>query len=252
MDLMTYLLAIQHEGGGGGGTDEKVVQTTTSANEDFRILLSNSASDITETTGVNKHGGLLYNPDKKALTIGNRVSGSTVGNYSCAEGENVTAGGYCSHAEGIGTTANGVYSHAEGAGARALGQQSHAEGALSIATGACSHSEGSGAESLGDCSHAEGFYTRANHKSQHVFGEYNIFDDSATESTARGNYVEIVGNGTSNTRSNARTLDWNGNEVLAGKLTVGAAPTANMDVATKQYVDNLVDTAITQVLAAAY
>jgi hypothetical protein len=51
--------------------------------------------------------------------------------------------------------------------------------------------------------------------------------------------VEIVGKGTSSSaRSNARTLDWNGNEVLAGKLTVGTAPTANMDVATKKYVDN--------------
>ena len=32
-------------------------------------------------------------------------------------------------------------------------------------------------------------------------------------------------------------MDWSGNEVLAGKLTVGTAPTNNMDVATKQYVD---------------
>ena len=53
----------------------------------------------------------------------------------------------------------------------------------------------------------------------------------------RGNYVEIVGNGDWSTRSNARTLDWNGNEVLSGKLTVGTAPTNNMDVTTKQYVD---------------
>lgn len=41
------------------------------------------------------------------------------------------------------------------------------------------------------------------------------------------------------TRSNAYTLDWDGNGVYAGKLTVGTAPTNNMDVATKQYVDNL-------------
>ena len=87
-------------------------------------------------------------------------------------------------------------------------------------------------------SHAEGYETTANHKSQHVFGEYNIADDSTAAATKRGNYVEIVGNGTSdNALSNARTLDWSGNEVLAGKLTVGTAPTGNMDVATKQYVD---------------
>lgn len=44
-----------------------------------------------------------------------------------------------------------------------------------------------------------------------VFGKYN---------TADSNKAEIVGNGDDdNNRSNARTLDWNGNEVLAGTLT---------------------------------
>ena len=65
-------------------------------------------------------------------------------------------------------------------------------------------------------------------------------------------YVEIVGNGNASTRSNARTLDWSGNETLAGKLTVGAGPTNNMDVATKQYVDDAVTNAIAQVLAQSY
>jgi hypothetical protein len=74
--------------------------------------------------------------------------------------------------------------------------------------------------------------TIAQRQSQHVFGEYNIADTMGTIVT-RGNYVEIVGNGTSNARSNARTLDWNGNEVLAGKLTVGANPVNAMDVVTK-------------------
>lgn len=251
MDLMTYLLAIQHEGGGGGGTDEKVVQTTTSANEDFRILLSNSASDITETTGVNKHGGLLYNPDKKALTIGDRLTGSTVGNYSVAQGKNVVADSVYSYAEGFETRSTNVATHAEGASTTASGSIAHAEGQSTIASMNYSHAEGYYTTASGQASHAEGSNTIAKSLSQHVFGEYNI-PDTKTGPASKGNYVEIVGNGTSNVRSNARTLDWNGNEVLAGKLTIGAAPTSNMDVATKQYVDNLVDTAITQVLAAAY
>ncbi len=52
-----------------------------------------------------------------------------------------------------------------------------------------------------------------------------------------GEYIEVVGNGLAY-EGNARTLDWLGNEVLAGKLTVGTDPTENMDVATKQYVDS--------------
>lgn len=64
----------------------------------------------------------------------------------------------------------------------------------------------------------------------HIIGKY---------STAQANMIEIVGKGTSSSaRSNARTLDYQGNEILAGKLTVGTAPTANMDVTTKQYVDS--------------
>ena len=64
----------------------------------------------------------------------------------------------------------------------------------------------------------------------HIIGKY---------SSAQANMIEIVGKGTSSSaRSNARTLDYQGNEILAGKLTVGTAPTANMDVTTKQYVDN--------------
>ena len=62
---------------------------------------------------------------------------------------------------------------------------------------------------------------------------YNIED-------IEGKYAHIVGNGSVDKRSNAHTLDWNGNAVYAGKVTVGTAPTADMDVATKQYVDNAV------------
>lgn len=137
-------------------------------------------------------------------------------------------------------SANGSFAVAQGQGTSASGQASHAEGSDNSATEVASHAEGTSTVSSGYYSHSEGMGTIANHKSQHVSGEYNIADTSQNEAYQRGTYVEIVGNGSYSTRSNARTLDWNGNEVLAGKLTVGAAPTANMDVATKQYVDNAV------------
>lgn len=154
-----------------------------------------------------------------------------------AEGTGTTASGYASHAEGITTTASGYASHAEGYTAFASGSYSHVEGSNTTASGMYSHAEGGSTLASGYHSHAEGSSTIANSASQHVFGAYNIAD-SNTAVALRGTYVEIVGNGTGvNNKSNARTLDWNGNEVLAGKLTVGTAPTNNMDVATKQYVD---------------
>lgn len=120
-----------------------------------------------------------------------------------------------------------------------LGNKATAEGYFNTASGAESHAEGYHNTASGTCSHAEGCYTIAQRLIQHVFGQYNIADTAGAGLNFPGNYIEIVGNGgNENTRSNARTLDWSGNEWLAGKLTVGTAPTANMDVTTKQYVDN--------------
>lgn len=161
------------------------------------------------------------------------------GDFSHSEGEETEANAEAAHAEGNLTEASGIAAHAEGDDTVASGNGSHTEGGGTIASGLHAHAEGGSTTASGSYAHAEGTNTTANHKSQHVFGEYNVLDTSTDPNTERGTYVEIVGKGTSNSaRSNARTLDWSGNETLAGKLTLGAAPTANMDAATKQYVDN--------------
>ena len=90
---------------------------------------------------------------------------------------------------------------------------------LPVAYGYASHSENNNSTANGTYSHAEGNYTLANRQSQHVYGEYNV-GETGSYST-KGTYVEIVGNGTAtDARSNARTLDWNGNERLKGDLYV--------------------------------
>lgn len=95
-----------------------------------------------------------------------------------------------------------------------IGTNSVAEGVDTTASGDYSHAEGAGTEASGQYSHAEGMNTTAAGSSQHVSGKFNIVDNNNT-------YAEIIGNGTANNaRSNARTLDWQGNEVLAGDLTI--------------------------------
>ena len=169
----------------------------------------------------------LYN------TINNNISNT----YMQIGRDYVTAG------QKAGTTL-GNRATTEGLNTEASGDNAHAEGFSTIASGTNAHTEGVSTLASGDYSHAEGYYTTAQRRSQHVFGEYNILDTAGT-TTSKGTYIEIVGKGTSTSaRSNARTLDWNGNEVLAGKLTIGTAPTANMDVTTKQYVDGAIVTAI--------
>lgn len=116
-------------------------------------------------------------------------------------------------------------------GSMANGHGAHAEGGYTFALDTCAHAEGWHTMANANSSHAEGDNTIASSANQHVQGKYNIIDSNNT-------YLDIVGNGTAHdARSNAYTLDWSGNGVYAGKVTVGAAPTANMDVATKLYVD---------------
>lgn len=130
-----------------------------------------------------------------------------------AEGLSTTASGGASHAEGNGTTASGSYSHSEGYQTTASGMASHAEGWGTVASGGSpgSHAEGIGTTASGGLgAHAEGTGTIAATNSQHVQGKYNIEDTANT-------YAHIVGNGTSDDeRSNAHTLDWEGNAWFAG------------------------------------
>lgn len=157
-------------------------------------------------------------------------NGTASGDYSHAEGDGANATGMSSHAEGISTTASREGAHAEGVSTTSSGISTHAEGRNTTAHGNFSHAEGNNTTSYGEGSHAEGYYTKTAHRSQHVFGEYNVLDPATSYSYQRGNYVEIVGNGTADdARSNARTLDWSGNEVLAGNLKINST----QDVATQ-------------------
>ena len=152
----------------------------------------------------------------------NRASGSTLGPKAVATGDSCTASGNQSHAEGYQTIASGNTSHSEGYQTTASGNYSHAEGYVTTSSGYYSHSEGFNTTASGYQSHAEGYGNEAKYSCQHVFGMYSDPDVKAgAQASDKGNYIEIVGKGTGNSsRSNARTLDWNGNEVLAGGLKV--------------------------------
>ena len=153
-------------------------------------------------------------------------SGTTASGYaSHAEGNSTiasgSASGYASHVEGSGTNASGYASHAEGTSTIASGSGSHAEGAGTTASGIYSHAEGAGTTASGIYSHAEGKSTIAAGTHQHVEGRYNVEDNS-------NQYAHIIGNGTSDSnRSNAYTVDWDGNVDAAGTITGASVGDAN-------------------------
>lgn len=223
-DAIGQLIA-EYDLSGGSSSDTKVTQTETTTDAEYEILFSGTADNTTRTEGAGKSEGMTYNPNYGSLMVGLRHPGSAIGSESMGVGHGVTTSGNGSFATGTGTVASGSYSHAEGGGAVASGYFAHAEGGGSTASGDTSHAEGGGTTASGSYSHAEGGGTVAKNAYQHVFGMYNVPDPSANSSIYKGNYVEIVGNGTVNgdtiNTSNARTLDWQGNETLKGNLTVG-------------------------------
>lgn len=199
---------------------------------------------------------------KGAEVFNNYEGNIAIGKYSHAEGTETNAIGYASHAEGWSSKANGTRSHAEGNSiangdlshaeghSTANGDSSHAEGESTIANGPYSHAEGFFSNAEYHSSHAEGYYTVASglvashsegdhtiasSKSQHVQGKYNIED-------ANDKYAHIVGNGSNRKRSNAHTLDWEGNAWFAGDVYINSTSGINKDegskkLATEEYID---------------
>ena len=209
---------------------------------------ANSAKETAEKASTSVKGKMdADNPVGSGSFSMNRKAGTTVGSYSHAEGRGCTASGFYSHAEGEscaatnsgshaegvetvcsgmgahtegrGTSATAMEAHAEGEDSTASRRAAHAEGIFTTASGEGAHSEGWLTEARGEASHAEGMGTIADGNHQHVQGRYNL---------ALGyKYAHIVGNGYEESyssdpvRSNAHTLDWDGNAWFAGDVYVG-------------------------------
>ena len=169
--------------------------------------------------------GTVYTINGESVTAGygaeifnNYYQNKASGSYSHAEGQGTTASGSYSHAEGNGTTASAPYSHAQGLNTTASGNHgSHAEGHGTTASGQASHAEGLNTIASGHYCHAEGTGTIAAGSSQHVEGTYNIEHKGIR-------ILHVVGNGNSDTdRSDAHTLDWEGNAWFAGNVYIGGS-----------------------------
>lgn len=220
-----------------GGT-EVATKTDTAAKADKTdTVLETTLSRGRQEESVIGVGSFAFGYGVVASGSGSHSEGASCiasGQYSHAEGTSAQATGYTTHAEGASTVASGSFAHAEGLQTSATNNFTHAEGYQTQATATGSHAEGDCTTASGTWSHAEGIFTEAAAEAQHVFGKNNKVNSTST----RDGFVEIVGNGTSSSdtnRSNARALDWNGNERLAGTLYVGcnADSSGGTEVATK-------------------
>ena len=178
-----------------------------------------------------------------------RKDNTEIGENSSALGAQTTASGQSSVAEGIQTIASGDGSHAEGVYNIASGAQSHSEGFNNVSSGSYSHSEGYNTIANGNAMHASGIYnTEPELYSVWVPGtSYKVGDTVLIgESGCRciiansddsfdlekwellisnTDTAFVIGNGTdSSNRSNALSVDWNGNEYLMGDVYVNSDP----------------------------
>ena len=142
-------------------------------------------------------------------------TGSEAEGYGAfAEGHSTSSGRYA-HSEGASTVASGDGAHAEGISSVASGSYSHTEGA-SEASGNFSHAEGADAVASGTYAHAQNYGTIAASMSQTAIGSCNVEDDTDQN-------IFIIGNGEDTQhRSNAFTVDWDGNTRASGTVTAGS------------------------------
>lgn len=157
--------------------------------------------------------------------------------------DNFYSSGYCSFSEGNNILATGTCSHAEGWGCAAWGECTHVEGYYCDVHGFCSHVEGcqntigpnayySHVEGRSNKisgyvynAHVEGEGNYASHSGAHVEGSHNASSCYDQHVIGRFNRdksdaVFVIGNGQSNdSRSNAFTVDWNGNTAISGDLS---------------------------------
>ena len=145
--------------------------------------------------------GACYNGGK----IKSSGTGSIAVGYSSGVSYSIEATGQGAFAVGEASSdsqslkATGASSFAQGRGVQATGFGSVAHGYKSIASG--------------NYATANGFVTKASSHNQFVIGKRNIEDSS-------GQYSFIIGNGTADdARSNAYTLDWQGNGTFAGTVS---------------------------------
>lgn len=141
------------------------------------------------------------------------ATGSVRGINTAVEDSSYTIG-QNAFAEGHSTKASGNRSHAEGHSTTASGSRSHAEGYSTTASGFISHAEGRETTASGVCSHAQNLNTVAGYEAQTAIGKYN---------ENKTNTAFEIGNGTAyNARSNALTVDWNGEIEIALNTTAAS------------------------------
>lgn len=191
----------------------------------------------TNLTGINQ---TLVNKADKTELVKNIKDGSNTGalrssGSTAASGLNSIALGLNNTASGNSSVALGGYNEAKKVSSVALGSYNEVDGNSSVAlgdgnviTGRYAIAEGLYNEVTKDYAHAEGMNNQAYGEAQHVQGKWNLASEDLAHIVGNGEAGPYYGDPDEN-RSNAHTLDWNGNAWYQGDVYVGSTSGKNKD-----------------------
>lgn len=185
------------------------------------------------------------------------------GSFSMGRSQNTQDGGLtiAFYGEASGQNAIGIFGRGCAKDSIGIHGTANAEGSISL-NGLCGNGAEKSFAACGGETHAPGGFAmgeknEANGENSTAIGHENhamgpnqlVFGRAATEDT-NGLYIAQAGNGTISVdqqghetvteRKNAWTLDWNGNETLAGNLLIGGTPTNKNHAARLRDVDRTV------------
>ncbi|MEM1156621.1 MAG: hypothetical protein AAGH72_00045 [Verrucomicrobiota bacterium] len=205
------------------GTKLSIFDSSDAGSNQEMIVLDADVLDPKITVGGEEvlttvSGNAPYLSSDLVIAAGSGQDSVAINTYSSwASGDESLALGFQTKATNLGTVALGVQSEATGLRAVALG-------ANNISSGYSSSALGKYTEASGHYSTTAGFYTEAQGYGQFVIGEYNIGSGNSNP-RVNSDSVFVIGNGTSVARSNAFTVDWDGNTWMAGELEAGTVRT---------------------------
>lgn len=254
------------------GTSSHAEGDTTTASGDYSHVegddsvasgkTSHAEGANTSASGDYSHAEGQYSVASNAAAHAEGYSSKALGYASHSEGGNSIASGMYAHAEGNNTQSNGLYSHVEGHNSQASGIAAHAEGDSRVYAD-YAHSEGYGTIATSPGAHAEGYNSHSHAPYTHsqnlgswavnmantAIGKYNKYTDSKGDGL---DLAMMVGNGVDDEhRSNAYTLDWDGNATFAGDITTGttlATSSQSLAAAINELYGIIPDVSVTQVL----
>lgn len=172
---------------------------------------------------------------KDSAVIGRK--GKATGSYATSIGYGNTASGDNSVVIGVNSTATSGNAVTIGSGSQATNWNAIAIGAATTASGNNAVAMGYGSEASGWMSTTSGYMTEAVGGAQTVLGSLNVADTAPTDDSGKAENLVIVGNGDYESetivKSNAATIDWDGNAWFSGDVYVGSTSGTNKDGGSK-------------------